>query len=214
MDWLPLLGFAIASSVTPGPNVLMVAASAAAHGLRRVLPHMLGITFGFGGMILLVGLGLAGPLLASRTLHEVLRWAGALWLLWLAWKIATASPPRGASESAPPRGASDSAPPSGASGPVKPPLGFVGGALFQWVNPKAWMIAAAVVPAFTRPGEPMLPQVVAISLVFVAITMPCLLVWAGIGVGTGRLLRKPAHLRAFNIAMALLLVASLVPMLR
>lgn len=196
MDWLPLLGFAIASSVTPGPNVLMVAASAAAHGLRRVLPHMLGITFGFGGMILLVGLGLAGPLLASRTLHEVLRWAGALWLLWLAWKIGTAPPP------------------SGASGPVKPPLGFVGGALFQWVNPKAWMIAAAVVPAFTRPGEPMLPQVLAISLVFLAITMPCLLVWAGIGVGTGRLLRKPAHLRAFNIAMALLLVASLVPMLR
>ncbi|MBU8539946.1 LysE family translocator [Falsiroseomonas tokyonensis] len=197
MDWLPLFGFAIASSVTPGPNVLMVAASAAAHGLRRVWPHMLGITFGFGGMILVVGLGLAGPLLASRVLHEVLRWAGALWLLWLAWKIATAPPPQAVGQ-----------------GAAKPPLGFVGGALFQWVNPKAWMIAAAVVPAFTRPGEPMLPQVVAISLVFLSITLPCLLVWAGIGVGTGRLLRKPAHLRAFNIAMALLLVASLVPMLR
>ncbi len=194
MDWLPLLGFAIASSVTPGPNVLMVAAAAAGHGVRRVMPHMLGVTVGFGGMILLVGLGLAGPLLASHTLHEVLRWAGAAWLLWLAWKIATAPPPE--------------------AGPARPPLGFIGGALFQWVNPKAWMIAAAVVPAFTRPGEPMLPQVLAISLVFLAITMPCLLVWAGIGVSAGRLLHSPGRLRAFNVTMAVLLVASLIPMLR
>ncbi|NKC32819.1 LysE family translocator [Falsiroseomonas selenitidurans] len=197
MDWLPLFGFAIASSVTPGPNVLMVAAAAAGHGMRRVLPHMLGITVGFGGMILLVGLGLAGPLLASRLLHEVLRWAGAAWLLVLAWKIATAPPPQ-----------------PGQAAAARPPLGFIGGALFQWVNPKAWMIAAAVVPAFTRPGEPMLPQILAIALVFLAITMPCLLVWAGIGVSAGRVLRSPARLRAFNIAMALLLVASLVPMLR
>lgn len=194
MDWLPLFAFAIASSVTPGPNVLMVAASAAANGFRAVVPHMLGITFGFGGMLLLVGLGLAGPLLASPLLHAVLKWAGAAWLLWLAWKIATAPPPQ--------------------PGQPRPPLGFIGGALFQWVNPKAWMIAAAVIPAFTRPGEPMLPQVLAIALVFLLITLPCLLVWAGIGLGTGRLLRRPAHLRAFNIAMALLLVASLIPVLR
>ncbi|MGG5887256.1 LysE family translocator [Falsiroseomonas sp. HC035] len=201
MDWLPLLGFAIASSVTPGPNVLMVAAAAASHGLRRVMPHMLGITFGFGGMILLVGLGLAGPLLASRILHEVLRWAGAAWLLVLALRIATAPPPQA-------RAVGE------AAGADKPPLGFVGGALFQWVNPKAWMIAAAVVPAFTRPGEPMLPQILAISLVFLLITLPCLLVWAGIGVSAGRLLHSPGRLRAFNVTMAVLLVASLVPMLR
>jgi len=193
-DWLPLLGFAIATSVTPGPNVLMVAAGAASHGVRGVVPHMLGITIGFGAMLLLVGLGLAGPLAASAWLHEGMRWAGAAWLLWLAWKIASAPPP--------------------GEGPRRPPMGFRGAALFQWVNPKAWMIAAAVTPAFTRAGEPLLPQVVAISLAFIAVSMPCLLVWAGLGAGAGRLLRSPGRLRAFYILMAALLVASLVPMLR
>ncbi|SFK39168.1 LysE family translocator [Falsiroseomonas stagni] len=198
-EWLPLLGFAIATSVTPGPNVLMVAAGAASHGVRGVVPHMLGITGGFGAMLLLVGLGLAGPLAASVWLHEAMRWAGAAWLLWLAWKIASApvSDRKGAGE-----------------GPRRPPMGFRSAALFQWVNPKAWMIAAAVTPAFTRAGEPLLPQVVAISAAFIAVSLPCLLVWAGIGAGAGRLLRSPGRLRAFNILMALLLVASLVPMLR
>jgi threonine/homoserine/homoserine lactone efflux protein len=193
-DWLPLLGFAIAASVTPGPNVLMVAAAAAGHGVRAALPMMLGMTFGFGAMLLLVGLGLAGPLAASTWLHGVLRWVGAAWLLWLAWRIAAAPPP-------------------GEGAPARPPLGLVGAALFQWVNPKAWMIAAAVTPAFTRPGEALLPQVLAIALTFVLVAMPCLLVWAGLGAGAGRLLHRPGRLRAFNLVMALLLVASLLPML-
>ncbi len=190
---LPLLGFALAGSVTPGPNVLMVAAAAAGAGIRRVLPHMLGVTFGFGGMILLVGLGLSGPLAASPTLHLMLKWVGAAWLLWLAWKIATARPEAGA---------------------ARPPLGFAGAALFQWVNPKAWMVAAAAIATFTEETRPLLPQVLLIAGVFTAISMPCLLVWAGIGAGAGRLLREPGRLRVFNIAMALLLVASLVPILR
>lgn len=198
-EWLPLLGFAIATSVTPGPNVLMVAAGAASHGVRGVVPHMLGITLGFGAMILLVGIGLSGPMASAAWLHEAMRWAGAAWLLWMAWKIGSA--PVSAE-----KGAGD--------GPRRPPMGFRAAALFQWVNPKAWMIAAAVTPAFTRPGEPLLPQVLGIVLVFVLISMPCLLVWAGLGAGAGRLLRSPGRLRAFNILMALLLVASLVPMLR
>lgn len=190
---LPLFGFALAGSVTPGPNVLMVAAAAAGAGVRRVLPHMLGITAGFGAMVLLVGLGLSGPLAASPTLHLVLRWVGAGWLLWLAWKIATARPEPGA---------------------ARPPLGFLGAALFQWVNPKAWMLAAAAIPAFTTEAAPLLPQVLTIAGAFAAVSMPCLLIWAGIGAGAGRLLRQPGRLRAFNVAMALLLVASLVPILR
>ena len=193
-NWLPLLGFAIAASVTPGPNVLMVAASAAGHGVRAVLPMMVGMTVGFGAMLLLVGLGLAGPLAASTWLHGLLRWVGAAWLLWLAWRIASAPPPR-----------------EGA--PVRPPLGLLGAAAFQWVNPKAWMIAAAVTPAFSRPGEPLLPQVLAIAGTFVLVGIPCLMVWAGLGAGAGRLLHRPARLRAFNLVMAALLVASLVPML-
>lgn len=190
---LPLIGFAIAGSVTPGPNVLMVAAAAAGHGMRAVVPHMLGISAGFPVMILAVGLGLSGPLAASPTLHLALKWVGAAWLLWLAWKIATAEPR--AAES-------------------RPPLGFLGGAAFQWVNPKAWMLAAAVVPAFTRPEAPLTPQVLVIVAVFACVTLPSLLVWAAIGAGAGRLLGEPRQLRIFNITMALLLVASLIPILR
>ncbi|WP_237214043.1 LysE family translocator [Falsiroseomonas oryziterrae] len=193
-DWLPLLGFAIAGSVTPGPNVLMVAAASASHGVRAVLPHMLGITFGFGAMLLLVGLGLAAPLAASPTLHGVLRWVGAAWLLWLAWKIATAPPP---GERA-----------------ARPPLGFWGAAGFQWVNPKAWMLTAAAIPAFTSEAAPLAPQVIAIAAVFAAVSMPCLVVWAGIGAGTGRLLKSPVALRRFNIAMGVLLALSVLPLLR
>jgi threonine/homoserine/homoserine lactone efflux protein len=190
---LPLLGFAVATSVTPGPNVLMVASSAATRGWRATLPHMLGITVGFGAMLVLVGLGLAGPLLASPMLHGALRWVAVAWMLWLAWKIATA--------------------PLAGEGKPRPLLGFRGAALFQWVNPKAWMIAAAVIPAFTLPGQAMLPQVLLIAGVFVAVSMPCLFIWAGIGTAAAQLLREPARLRAFNIVMALLLVASLLPML-
>ena len=194
---LPLLGFAIAGSITPGPNVLMVAAAAAGHGVRAVLPHMLGITFGFGAMLLLVGFGLAGPLAANPALHAVLRWVGAAWLLWLAWKIATAK--TGVTRDG--------------TAEAKPPLGFVGAALFQWVNPKAWMLAAAAIPTFTVEGAALAPQVALIAFVFFAVSMPCLMIWAGIGVGAARLLREKRRLRAFNVAMALLLLASLVPIL-
>ncbi len=193
-DWLPLLGFAIAGSVTPGPNVLMVAAAAAGHGIGRVMPHMLGITFGFSAMIAIVGLGLAGPLAASPTVHGVLQLVAIVWLLWLAWKIATAPPP--------------------GEGQARPPMNFVQAALFQWVNPKAWMVAGAAIAGYTRLGEPLLPQVVAIAAVFGLISMPCLLVWAGLGAGARRLLGDAKRLRRFNIAMGILLALSVLPLLR
>ncbi len=155
---LALLGFAIAMSVTPGPNVLMVAAGAANAGVRATIPHMLGIAIGFGGMLLIVGLGLAGPFAAAPVLHTALKWGGAAWLLVLAWRIARAGAP--------------------GEGPPRPPLGFLGAVLFQWVNPKAWMIALAAIPAFTTPDGDIL---------------------------AGR------ALRGFNIAMAVLLVLSLIP---
>jgi threonine/homoserine/homoserine lactone efflux protein len=192
-DWLQLLGFAFAGSVTPGPNVLMVAAAAAGHGIRATAPHMLGITIGFGGMILLVGLGAAAPLAASPALHAVLKWAGAAWLLWLAWKIATAPPP--------------------GEGKSAPPLGIVGAALFQWVNPKAWMLTAAAIATFTKPESPLVPQVIAIAGVFFAVQIPCLLIWAGLGAGARRLLRDDVALRRFNIAMGVLLAISVLPLL-
>lgn len=193
METLPLLGFAIAMSITPGPNVLMVAAAAANHGVRATVPHMAGITLGFAAMLVIVGLGLAGPFVAWPLLHAVLKWGGAAWLLVLAWKIARAGAP--------------------GAGPSRPPLGFVGAALFQWVNPKAWMIALAAIPAFTTPQGDILAETLLIAAAFALVCFPCTLVWAGLGAGATRLLRTEGALNAFNVAMALLLVASLVPAL-
>jgi threonine/homoserine/homoserine lactone efflux protein len=194
MDHLALLGFAIAMSVTPGPNVLMVAAGAANAGVRATVPHMVGIAIGFGAMLLIVGLGLAAPFAAAPWLHTALKWGGAAWLLVLAWKIARAGAP--------------------GEGPPKPPLGFIGAALFQWVNPKAWMIALAAIPTFTTPDGDMLRQSLTIAGAFALVGFPCTLVWALLGAGASRLLRTDRALRGFNIAMALLLVASLIPALR
>jgi threonine/homoserine/homoserine lactone efflux protein len=194
VDWLPLVGFALAGSLTPGPNVLMVAAAAAGHGMRRVLPHMLGVTFGFTAMLLIVGLGLAGPLMASPTVHGALKLVAAAWLLWLAWKIATAPPP--------------------GEGPTRPPMGFVQAALFQWVNPKAWMVSGAAMAGYTVAGSPLLPQVVGIALVFGAVSMPCLLVWAGLGAGARHVLREARAIRRFNMVMGVVLALSVLPLLR
>jgi threonine/homoserine/homoserine lactone efflux protein len=188
---LPLFAFAIATSVTPGPNVLMVAAAAANHGVRATLPQMAGIAAGFALMLVIVGLGLAAPFAAWPMLHSVLKWVGGAWLLVLAWKIARAGAP--------------------GAGPARPPLGFVGAALFQWVNPKAWMIALAAIPAFTTPAGDTLAETLLIGAVFALVCLPCTLVWAGLGAGASRMLRTPRALGAFNIAMAVLLVVSLVP---
>ncbi len=191
MDVLPaLLAFAFASSVTPGPNVIMVAASSANHGVRATLPHMTGITFGFPAMIVLVGLGLAGPFAMSPTLHLVLKWIGSAWLLWLAWKIARSGAP--------------------GEGTGKPPLGFFGAAAFQWVNPKAWMLALAAIPAFSTPGGNVLADTLMIAAAFLVVSFPALAVWAVVGRGAAYLLDSPLRLRAFNVTMALLLVASIV----
>jgi threonine/homoserine/homoserine lactone efflux protein len=187
----PLLAFAVATSITPGPNVLMVAASAANNGVRATVPHMVGIAAGFAAMLVIVGLGLAAPFAAWPALHLALKWAGGAWLLVLAWKIARAGAP--------------------GEGPSRPPLGFVGAALFQWVNPKAWMIAMAAIPAFTTPAGDTLTETLRIAAAFVLVGFPCTLAWAWLGAGAARVLRAPRALRAFNIVMAALMVASIVP---
>lgn len=190
---LPLLGFAVATSITPGPNVLMIAAAAANSGVRATVPHMLGITVGFSAMLLIVGLGLAVPFATWPLLHTILKWGGTAWLLVLAWKIARAGAP--------------------GEGPARPPLGVLGAALFQWVNPKAWMIAIAAIPAFTSPDGDSLAASLRIAAAFLLVGYPCTLAWALLGASAAPLLRRPRTLMAFNITMALLMVASVVPAL-
>lgn len=188
---LALCAFALAASATPGPNNAMAAASAANHGLRATLPMVLGIASGFALMLAVVGLGVAGVLAATPVLAQALRIVSLLWLLWLAVQIARAGAP--------------------GQGPARPPLGFWGGAAFQWVNPKAWFIALGASAAFVIPGQAMAPQVARVAVVFFVIAAPSVLAWAALGGAAGRLLQRPARLRAFNIGMAVLMVASMLP---
>jgi len=190
---LSLLGFAVVMYITPGPNNVMVASSAANHGIRATVPHMLGIAIGFALMLVVVSAGLGSALLAWPPLLTTMRWVGAAWMMWLAWKIATAPPPtRGAQRRL---------------------LGFFGAVGFQWINPKAWLIGVGAASTYMFPGRPLEMQLLRIAVVFLGCAMPCLLVWALIGSGTGRLLRSPGRLRAFNMAMAALLIVSLMPVL-
>ena len=204
LTWLAsATAFAVAMLATPGPNNAMVAASGASWGLKRTVPHMLGVCAGLPVLLVAVALG-AGEVLRERPwLHEALRWTGAGYLLWLAWRTATARP-------APALGLVGSR----AAGPGRGPLGFAQAALFQWVNPKAWMTAIGAVATFTtaRDGA-LLGQVAPLAVVILAVSLPTVVLWALVGVGAARVLRTPQALRGFNLAMAALLVASLLPLL-
>lgn len=196
---LPATAFAVSMAATPGPNNVMVAASGANFGLARTLPHMLGIAIGFPAMLVLVALGAGAPLRAWPVLHTALRWVGAAYLLWLAWHIAITRPTPPARDGAP---------------RTSRPLTFLQAAAFQWVNPKAWVIAAGAIVTFTTAqGDSPLLQSLLLAAIFLAVTFPAVALWAGIGAGAARLLRTERALRAFNLCMATLLVASLVAML-
>ena len=188
--------FALATSLTPGPNNIMVAAAAANHGVRATAPQMLGVAFGFGAMVLVVGLGLAGPLAALPALHAALRWVGGAWILWIAWGIARADP----------------APMDGGQGAAAP-MRFLPMALFQWVNPKAWVMAVATTATYTATDRGLLGQVLVLAGLFTLLSLPSILSWSLLGAGAGRLLGSPRRLRLFNWAMAGLLVLSVLPLL-
>ena len=130
-----LIGFSVAMYITPGPNNVMVAASAANHGIRATMPHMFGIAVGFSVMLALVCAGLGSALVNWPLLLPLFRWVGAAWLVVLAWQIAVAP-----------------APGEGGRGRV---LGFIGAAAFQWINPKAWLIAAAAAGEYLSPNHPL-----------------------------------------------------------
>lgn len=194
MDLLAATAFAIASSITPGPNVLMVAAASAGHGLRGAWPMMLGISLGFPAMLVALGLGLAVPVQASGQFRGVLTMVAFLWIVWLAFRIATAPMPGEPSS--------------------RPPMGFLGAAGFQWVNPKAWLVAVAALGALVPAGMDLATGGLVLALLFAAVSLPCLLVWAGFGVALRRVLSSPRAFRAFSVAMGALLAASVLPLLR
>lgn len=188
----PLVLFALAMCLTPGPNVVMITASGVNFGFRRAIPHMLGISFGFGAMAMAAGLGLAGLFHAEPRLHTALKYAGAAYLLYLAWRIANAAVVSGASNRA-------------------RPIGFVEAMLFTWMNPKAWVSVIGALAAFTTAAGDMLWQTTVITAVLAAACLLSCMIWAAFGVAIGRYLSSTRARIAFNWSMAGLLVLSLIP---
>lgn len=188
-----ILTFGFASSVTPGPNNIMLTASGVNFGFRRTIPHMLGIGIGFMVLLLAVGFGLGGLFRLVPGLDLALKVLSTAYMLWLAWKVAGAGPVAEGGEA---RGR---------------PMTFLEAAAFQWINPKAWVMAVGAMALFVRPSHAV-TDVLAVTLVFGVVNVPCVSLWAGFGHALRGFLRHPARARVFNIGMALLLVASIVPM--
>ena len=187
--FLNLIALSIAAAWTPGPNNALVAASGALFGLRQTWPHILGIAFGYPAMVFIVGLGLGEVFQASAALREILRWAGAGLLLWVAWKVASSG------------GLS-----LGRSEPQ--PFTFIEAAAFQWVNPKGWAMAIAVTAQYITPAAPLVTASI-VAAVFIAAGIGSTLTWAIAGRQITRTLTE-AGMRRFNIVMRALIAACVV----
>lgn len=184
--------FGVIAAITPGPNNVMLTTTGLNFGVRRGVPHLLGICIGFPVMLALIGLGFGALFQLYPILHEVIKIIGVIYLLFLAWKIASAG-----------------------SGAAKvrqsKPINFWQSAAFQWINPKAWIMGSSALAAYTTLDDNFFIQVLIICVTFMIITIPCAGIWLVFGAGLQHFLRDPKHLRIFNLCMALLLVASILP---
>lgn len=193
LETLPALAlFAFVTSVTPGPNNLMLMASGANFGFRRTVPHMLGVSLGFVLMAFLVGVGLAGLFQTYPVAQTALEVVSVVYMLWLAWKIAHAAAPKDREV--------------GVS-----PMTFLQAAAFQWVNPKAWAMALTAVTVHAPDRS--LWAVALVAVIFGAINLPSVSLWTLIGQQLRRVLTNTRRLTIFNWTMAGLLILSLAPVL-
>ena len=190
--FLAVLFFAFSTTITPGPNNVMIMSSGVNYGIKQSVPHWLGICFGFPLMVLLVGLGFGVIFDRYPHLHQLIKIAGTVYLIWLAWRIASARPE------------------TIATGKSKP-FTFLQAALFQWVNGKAWVMASGAVAAFTSVTGVYWFQVVMITLAFLVMAFPCVGVWLVFGAGLRKVLTKPLFQRIFNIFMGSILLLSVLP---
>jgi threonine/homoserine/homoserine lactone efflux protein len=183
--------FAFVSSITPGPNNLMLMNSGANFGFKKTIPHLLGVGVGFTLMIALVGLGVIKLFDSFPLSYQILKVISIIYLLYLAFKIASS---KGNFE----QGSSSST-----------PFTFIQAAFFQWVNPKAWTMALTSISLYA-PSKSFV-AVLFVAIVFGLINLPCISSWVVLGQKIQVLLTDRMRLRAFNITMALLLVMSLYP---
>ena len=173
---------------TPGPSNALLTAIGARAGVRRGLPSLLGQVTGMGAMLFSITLGLGNILLAHPLALQVLKWAGAALLCWMAWRIATAGD---------------------AGGTANAPAGFLGMAAFQWINPKGWLVGVAAIATFLdRRAGGALAQAALFAILFMLVALPSCLPWLAAGAALQRFLRTPRARRVLNYAMAALLAAS------
>jgi threonine/homoserine/homoserine lactone efflux protein len=184
--------FAAIMFVTPGPNNVMLLSSGLTYGFRRTLPHVAGVTFGFAFMVGAVGLGLGTVFIAYPVLQTILKYAGVAYLIYLAAIIAM-------------------------SGPVTPgqdnrrrPMTFWSAAMFQWINVKGWVMVIGTITAYASIASFPLNIVIQIAVSLLLGALSCC-AWAAFGSALRPILTSPKAVRAFNIVMALLLLASLYP---
>lgn len=188
--------FALATTITPGPNNLMLLASGVNFGFKSSIPHMLGICAGFCLMVFVVGIGLAEIFTQLPWLYSILKWVGAIYLLYLAWRIAT----------------SDSIDDTSSNGRVAKPISFFSAAAFQWVNPKAWVMAMGAFTTYV-PASSGAITIASVAILFAVINVPSAVMWTLFGAGLRHVLRVKRNLRIFNYTAAALLVASFYPLL-
>ena len=193
--FLALVVFAFVTSITPGPNNVMLMASGVNFGFRRTLPHIFGIGIGFLSLLLGVGFGLGALLTAFPAVHVALKIAGGAYLLYLAWRVAMT---RSLSEG---------------KGTTARPMTFLEAAAFQWVNVKAWVMAITGISVYSSSTSPFL-SVILVAVAFALVNLPCVSTWAAFGVALRGFLSEPTRLKWFNIAMGIALAASLWPMLQ
>jgi threonine/homoserine/homoserine lactone efflux protein len=184
--------FAIVMFITPGPNNIMVLSSGLTYGFRRTMPHIAGITIGFAFMVAAVGLGFGTVFLAYPVLQTVLKYAGAAYLIYLAIMIALSGPPKPGEER------------------ERGPMTFWGAAMFQWVNVKGWVMVIGTITAYAAiarfPWNIAIQAGLALGLGVVSTS-----IWTLFGSALRPVLSSERAVRAFNIIMALLLLASLYP---
>lgn len=188
--FLSMLGFLWVAAITPGPNNMLLTAAGANFGFWRSLPLMIGIMLGMQLMLLLVAFGVGGLLLLYPALHLILKIAGSLYLLWLAWKIASARYEKLETGDAP-----------------AAPMPFWQGGLLQLINPKAWLMALGAVASFSLAGAEYLHSVIAISVGILLVNIVAGIIWLGFGTLIGRILRSRRAWAVFNISMGLLTAA-------
>lgn len=190
-----LIGFAFVMSISPGPGNFLLLTSGANFGFARSIPLVLGISFGFLSMVFAIGLGLGAVLESYLLIGKLLRLACAAYVLWLAWKISQ-------SRSLGKAGAEQ----------LETPFSFIQAASLQLLNPKAWTVALIVTVAYLPP-EAGVGQLLVLIAIFAAVNIPSISIWALSGHGLRRVLAKERRIATFNVAMAILLVVSMIPAL-